>query len=104
MTDATPTGDRPTVGLNRPTVLFVVWLGIAVSITGLAVLDMVQRGFADAWIFLMAGLMLLWFMLRDWFRHDGGEFVTRNDDWLFLGMTVFVLATTVWVLLARFVV
>lgn len=103
MTDTTYTSDRPKAGINRPTVLFVVWLGIGLSITGLGILNIVQEGFEEAWVLLMAGLALLWFILRDWFLHKGGDFVTRNDDLTFLGMTVFVLAVMLWVLLAKFV-
>lgn len=103
MTDTTHTGDRPKAGINRPTLLFVVWVGIGLSLTGLAVLRLVQEGFEEAWIFLMAGVALLWLMLRDWFLHEGGNFVTRNDDLAFLGVTVVALAVTLWVLLVSFV-
>jgi hypothetical protein len=42
-------------------------------------------------------------MLRDWFVRDGGEFVTRDDDSAFLGLTLIVLVVTVWSLLGQFV-
>ena len=102
--DATHTGERPTTGFNRPTVLFVVWVGIVLVITALATLDLVQEGFEDAWLFLLSGVMLLWFIVRDWFLHEGGAFIRRNDDLPFLGVTVFVLAVTLWVLVEQFVI
>ncbi|AGB33836.1 hypothetical protein Natpe_4120 (plasmid) [Natrinema pellirubrum DSM 15624] len=48
--------------------------------------------------------MLLWFIGRDWFRHEGGAFVRRDDDLTFLGVTVFVLVVTLWVLIEQFVI
>jgi len=104
VTDATHTGEQPTAGFNRPTILFVIWGGIALVITALATLDFVQEGFEDAWIFLLSGVMLLWFIGRDWFRHEGGAFVRRDDDLTFLGVTVFVLVVTLWVLIEQFVI
>lgn len=103
VTDGTRTGERPTVGFNRPTVLFVVWVGVALVVTALAALELVQEGFENAWLFLLSGVMLLWFIVRDWFFQEGGEFVRRNDDLSFLGLTVFVLAVTLWVLVEQFV-
>jgi len=96
-------GGRPEFGTDRPTVLFVAWLFVGLSLATLALFDVVTDGFEDAWPFLLASLLLLWFMLRDWLVRDGGEFVTRNDDPLFLGLTLFVLAITVWSLLGQFV-
>lgn len=84
------------LGFNRPTVLFAVWLGIGVAITGIALIDVVNEGFEEAWLFLLSGLFVPWFILRDWFTHGGGEFVTRADDLTFLGLTVFVLMVMVW--------
>ncbi|RZV06129.1 hypothetical protein BDK88_4086 [Natrinema hispanicum] len=104
MTDATHNGEQPTAGFNRPTILSVIWGGIALVITALATLDFVQEGFEDAWIFLLSGVMLLWFIGRDWFRHEGGVFVRRDDDLTFLDVTVFVLVVTLWVLIEQFVI
>jgi len=104
VTDTTHTGEQPTAGFNRPTILFVIWVGIALVITALATLDLVQEGVEDAWIFLLSGVMLLWFIIRDWFRHEGGAFVRRDNDLPFLGVTVFMLAVTLWVLSEQFVI
>ena len=90
-------------GMDRPTMLLVSWLFVGLSLAALALFDVVTDGFEDAWAFLLASLLLLWFMLRDWFARDGGGFVTRSDDRLFLGLTAFVLAITVWSLLGQFV-
>lgn len=103
MNDQTQRTDKPTFGFNRPTVLFIVWLGISGAITGLALIDLVHEGFEEAWLFLLSGLLVLWFILRDWFVHNGGEFVSRADDLTFLGLTGFVLIVTLWVLIVQFV-
>ncbi|MFT4891300.1 MAG: hypothetical protein ACI9YT_002227 [Halobacteriales archaeon] len=103
MTTSSQGGGRPEFGTDRPTALFVAWLFVGLSLAALALFDVVTEGFGDAWPFLLASLLLLWFMLRDWFVRDGGEFVRRNDDRLFLGLTLFVLAITVWSLLGQFV-
>lgn len=102
MTTAANGSGRPAFGIDRATMLFVTWLFVGLSLTALAVFDVVTDGFEDAWLFLLASLLLVWFMLRDWFVRDGGEFVTRTDDRLFLGLTLFVLVVTVWSLLVQF--
>jgi len=103
MTTSSHGSGRPEFGTDRPTVLFVAWLFVGLSLAALALFDVVTEGFEDAWPFLLASVLLLWFMLRDWFVRDGGEFVRRNDDRRFLGLTLFVLAITVWSLLGQFV-
>lgn len=103
MTTSSHGSGRPEFGTDRPTVLFVTWLFVGLSLAALALFDVVTEGFEDAWPFLLASVLLLWFMLRDWFVRDGGEFVTRNDDRLFLGLTLVALAITVWSLLGQFV-
>jgi hypothetical protein len=103
MTTSSNDSGRPGFGLDRPTLLLVAWLFVGLSLTVLALFDVATDGFEDAWPFLLASLLLLWFMLRDWFVRDGGEFVTRDDDSAFLGLTLIVLVVTVWSLLGQFV-
>lgn len=103
MSDQPPRTGKPAFGLNRPTGLFVIWLGISGAITGLAVIDVVTEGYEEAWLFLLSGLLVLWFVLRDWFVRDGGEFSSRTDDLAFLGLTGFVLIVTLWALMGQFV-
>lgn len=102
MSDRTQRTDRSVFRFNRPSILFFIWLGISGTITGLALIKVVNEGFEEAWLFLLSGLLVLWFVLRDWFTYDGGEFVSRADDLTFLGLTVFVLVVTLWVLLVQF--
>lgn len=93
---------RPEFGIDRPTILFVIWVFVGLSITGLAIVDVFNEGFREAWVFLLSGVLLLWFILRDWFYRGGGEFVTKKENTAFIGMTVFVVAVMLWALLGEF--
>lgn len=103
MSDRTQRTGGSAFRFNRPSVLFVIWLGISVAITGVALIKVVNEGFEEDWLFLLSGFLVLWLILRDWFIYDGGEFVSRTDDLAFLGLTVFVLLVTIWILLVQFV-
>ena len=98
MQDPTQLPSRPPLGANRPTLLFVVWLFIGLSVTGVGVIDFLNRGFADAWLLLFGGGMLLVYVVWDWLTHRGGDFVRRSDDRRFLLLTAFVLALTAVIL------
>ena len=104
MTERIQGGKSPNLGIDRPTTLFLVWLFIGLSITSLAILDGVNEGFTDATAFLFGGLVILWFVFREWVSRAGGEFMTRNDDTVFLAITLFALLVVVWSLAATFVV
>ncbi|MFB6106306.1 MAG: hypothetical protein ABEJ70_04960 [Halobacteriaceae archaeon] len=101
MPDHTRDDGPPPLGANRPTALFATWLFVGVAATLVGLYVTVDLGLTESWLLLGGGVLLVAYVLREWFVRGGGDFVDQRESTAFAVLTAIVLLVTLFIVYAR---